>query len=107
MHWAFLALAIVFEIIGTTSMKLSEGLTRLGPSVAIFACYGVAFAFNSLALRRLDLSVTYAIWSGAGTAATALIGILYFREPASALKIASLGLILLGIVGLRLATPAH
>ncbi|MCP5264710.1 MAG: multidrug efflux SMR transporter [Burkholderiaceae bacterium] len=106
MHWMFLAIAIVFEVAGTTSMKLSGGLTRLTPSLLIFVFYGIAFVFNTLALRKLDISVTYAIWSGVGTALTALIGIIWFREPAGGLKLASIGLIVLGILGLRLSWDA-
>ncbi|MEZ5729160.1 MAG: multidrug efflux SMR transporter [Burkholderiaceae bacterium] len=102
----FLAIAIVFEVAGTTSMKLSGGLTRLTPSLLIFVFYGIAFVFNTLALRKLDISVTYAIWSGVGTALTALIGIIWFREPAGGLKLASIGLIVLGILGLRLSWDA-
>ena len=71
--------------------------------MAIFACYGCAFAFNTLALRKLDLSVTYAIWSGVGTAAIAVIGMVWLREPANATKIGSIVLIVIGVVGLTLS----
>tara|TARA_R110002049_G_scaffold105176_1_gene251945 strand:+ start:1421 stop:1660 length:240 start_codon:yes stop_codon:yes gene_type:complete len=71
MHWIPLNIAIVFEMIGTTSMKLSQAFTRWLPSETMFLCFGVAFFFNTLALRKLDLSITHAIWSGTGTAAAA------------------------------------
>jgi small multidrug resistance pump len=103
LHWIHLSLAIAFEVVGTTCMKLSMGFTRMVPSVLMFACFAVAFYFNTLALRRLDLSITYAIWSGVGTAATAAIGILFFKEPVSALKLGSIILIILGVVGLRVS----
>ncbi len=106
MHWVFLGVAILFEVAGTTAMKLSGGLTRLTPSIMIFVFYAFAFVFNTLALRKLELSVTYAIWSGAGTALTALIGIGWFNESYSAGKAVSLGLIVAGILGLRLSAPA-
>ena len=104
MEWLFLALAILFENAGTISMKLSNGLTRLVPSILIPVFYLPSFLLLSLALKKIDVSVAYALWSGVGTASIALVGILYFREPATALKLASLGLIIIGAVGLNLST---
>lgn len=104
MHWTYLTLAIVLEVIGTTALKLSDGLNRLVPTVLMFGCYGLAFWCNAMALRRLDLSVTYAIWSGVGTAALAVIGMTWLKEPVNAMKIGSIALILLGVVGLHLST---
>jgi small multidrug resistance pump len=103
MHWYFLAAAIVFEVAGSTSMKLSQGLSKLGPTLMMFAFYGVAFACNAMALKRLDLSVTYAIWSGMGTALVALIGMTWFQEPVTVLRTASILLIVCGVVGLALS----
>ncbi|MFK7963178.1 MAG: multidrug efflux SMR transporter [Burkholderiaceae bacterium] len=103
MHWVHLGIAIIFEMIGTTSMKLSHGFTRLIPSIAMFVCFGIAFFFNTLALKKLDLSLTYAIWSGVGTAATAVIGYYFFKEPFTMLKFISICLIVIGVVGLRLS----
>ena len=84
--WAVLAGAIVLEVAGTTCMRLSEGFTRLTPSVLIFVFYVASFALNTLVIRTLGLSVVYAVWSGVGTVLTALIGFLWFREPATALS---------------------
>jgi len=103
MHWYYLAAAIFFEVLGSTSMKLSHGLSRLEPTLTMFACYGVAFACNAMALRTLDLSVTYAIWSGLGTALIAVIGMTYFQEPVSPLRLISLAFIVIGVVGLALS----
>ncbi|WP_255987650.1 DMT family transporter [Chitinolyticbacter albus] len=103
MHWVYLILAIVFEVAGTTSMKLSEGFTRLWPSILIFVCYSLCAGFITLALKRLEISVAYAIWAGIGTALIALVGMLYFKEPVTAVKIASLVLIVAGIAGLNLS----
>ncbi len=103
MHWWYLTAAIVFEVIGTTSMKLSKGFTNIPFSVLMFACYGVAFAFNTLALKKLDISVTYAIWCGVGTAIIAFIGMTYFKEPVSVQKVASIALIVVGVIGLALS----
>ncbi len=99
--WLILSAAILFEVAGTTCMRLSEGFTRLTPSVLIFVFYAISFALNTLVIRTLGLSVVYAVWSGVGTVLTALIGYLYFKEPATALKMASAGLIVLGVVGLH------
>jgi small multidrug resistance pump len=104
--WWFLSAAIVFEVCGTTLMKLSDGLRNLTPTLAMFCFYGCAFACNSMAVRKLDLSVTYAIWSGVGTAATAIIGFIYFKEPATALRLTGVVLIVAGVFALRLSVPA-
>ena len=99
-----LMLAIVAEVAGTTSIKLSEGFTRLLPSVAIFVFYGLSLGMLSLALKEVDLSFAYALWSGVGIAIIATVGILWFREPMGALKMVSLGLIVIGVAGLHLST---
>src|SRR5882724_10363563 len=72
----YLAAAIVLEICGTTSLKLSQGFTRIGPAGVVAVCYAASFALLSLALRGIDLSIAYAVWSGVGTAIVAAIGIL-------------------------------
>ena len=102
--WTLLAIAITFEVMGTTCMKLSQGFTRPAPSVAMFAFYALAFTCNTMAIKTIDLSVTYAVWSGVGTIATALIGIYYFKEAATAIKLASISLIVVGVFGLHAAS---
>lgn len=102
--WGVLGLAILFEVAGTTCMRLSEGLTRVVPSVLIFVFYAVSFALNTLVTRVLGLSVVYAVWSGVGTVLTALIGMLYFKEPATAFRLACIGLIVIGVMGLHAAS---
>jgi small multidrug resistance pump len=102
--WTLLAIAITFEVMGTTCMKLSQGFTRPVPSVAMFAFYALAFTCNTMAIKTIDLSVTYAVWSGVGTIATALIGIYYFKEAATAIKLASISLIVVGVFGLHAAS---
>lgn len=101
--WIYLVAAVVLEVSGTTSMKLSEGFTRLFPSILIFVFYGCSFFFLTLVLKRIDVSIAYAVWSGLGTALIAIIGILYFKEPLTLVKLASLVLIVLGVVGLNLS----
>ena len=104
MPWIFLSVAILFEVAGITSLKLSRGFAEMWPSVGVFVFYVCSAAAVVLALRRLELSVAYAIWSGVGTALTAMIGFAYFREPLTLIKLASLALVVLGMVGLSLAS---
>lgn len=106
--WSILFCAILFEVGGTTSMRLSEGFTRLTPSIMIFVFYAISFALNTLVIRTLGLSVTYAVWSGVGTVLTSIIGYAYFKEPVTAIKLGSGLLIIIGVVGLNLSTrPAQ
>ena len=101
LYWSCLALAIALEIAGTTSMKLSQGFTRPLPSVLLFLFYALSFALMTVAVKRIDMSVSYAIWSGAGTAVITLIGVYAFGETLSAVQIASIALIIAGVIGLR------
>jgi len=107
MQWLFLILAIVFEVGGTTSMKLSQGFTRLAPSIALFVFYIISFMFLTLALRQIEITVTYAIWSGVGTALIAVIGFAVFNESLTPLKLGSMALIVIGVVGLNLGGGAN
>ena len=98
----YLVLAILLEVAGTTSMKLAEGFTKPFPSVMIFIFYLFSFICLTLSLKRLEISVAYAIWAGLGTSLIAIIGIFYFHEPLTAIKIGSLSLIIMGVIGLNL-----
>ncbi len=102
-YYYLLLLAILFEVCGTTCMKLSEGFSRLIPSILIFVFYSVSFFFFTLALKGLDVSIAYAIWAGLGTALITVVGIFWFREPASALKLISLAVVVAGVIGLHLS----
>ena len=102
MSWVYLVLAIVFEVGGTTSMKLSENFTKWIPSVAIFVLYGLSLVGMTLALKRIEMGIVYAVWSGVGTALIAIIGVMYFNEEMGLIKIVSLVLIVAGVVGLNL-----
>lgn len=103
MAWVFLVLAILAETAGTVNMKLAEGFTKPGPLVMVAVFYTISIGFLILALKRLDISVAYAVWSGVGTAFIAAVGILWFQEPVTAIKLLSLALIVVGVVGLNLA----
>jgi small multidrug resistance pump len=97
----WLLLAIIFEVAGTTSMKLSEGFNRALPSLLIFVFYGLSFTALTMALKHLDLSVAYVIWAGLGTVLIVLIGFLYFGEQPTAFKAACIALIVIGVAGLK------
>ena len=103
MAWLYLTLAIGTEVVGTVAFRYIDGFTRPLPSAIVVAGYALSFYFFSLSLRGLSLGVTYAVWAGAGTAAIALIGMVALNEPVSALKLASLVLIVGGVVGLNAA----
>ena len=107
MSWFLLTLAILLEVCGTTSMKLSEGFSRLGPSILIFVFYGLSFVAFTFALRHIDISFAYAVWAGLGVLLIALIGVVWFHEPAGVVKIISIGLIIAGVAGLNLSGAGH
>src|SRR5262245_7520963 len=98
-----LSAAIASEVIGTLALKASDGFTRPLPATLVVVGYGISFFLLALVLKHLSVGATYAIWSAAGTAAIALIGVLAYGEAATALKLASLGLIVLGVIGLNAA----
>jgi len=105
MSWIYLVAAVIAEVIGTAAMKLSQGFTKIVPSILMLALYGLSFAFLTLAVKKIDVSVGYAIWAGSATALIATVGVFYFKEPATAMKIVSITLIVLGVIGLTLADP--
>ena len=106
LHWLYLAAAILFEVAGTISMKLSDGFTRMIPSITLFVCYAASFTALTFSLKKIDLSIAYAVWAGVGTALVVLVGIVYFRESVTVMKSASICLIILGVVGLHLDQSA-
>ena len=99
-HWLFLSGAILLEVAGTISMKLSEGFTRPIPSVLIFVFYIISFVALTFAIEKIEVSTAYTIWAGVGTALIAIIGLVYFGEPATAIKFISIILIIIGVIGL-------
>jgi small multidrug resistance pump len=104
MSWFILMAAIVCEVIGTTCMKLSEGFTKLVPVICMFLFYLSSLAALSLTLRSIEVGIAYAVWSGVGTALIALIGIIFFHEGITALKIGGILLVISGAVILNLAS---
>ncbi len=105
--WFLLIAAISAEVGGTTCLKLSDGFSRLAPSLGVVVLYPLSFVFLAAVLKSVDVSVAYAIWAGFGTALVAAIGILVFGEPITGTRLVSLGLIVVGIVGLQLSGAVH
>jgi len=101
--WALLALTILLEVSGTTCMKLSNGFEHVVPSIFVFVSYLACFSCLTYAMKFWQVSTAYALWSGLGTALTAVIGVLVFKEPMSLMKFTSLMFIVLGVIGLNLA----
>ena len=102
-----LAIAIATEVAATISLRYSDGLSKPLPSVLVVIGYAISFWLLALVLKELSVGTTYAIWAGAGTAAIAVIGMVALGEPATALKLASIGLIVAGVIGLNLDSGAH
>ncbi len=100
--WTYLALGIVFEVMGTSALKLSNGFTQPLPSTIVVVGFITALYMLSQSVKTLDIGVVYAIWSGAGVVLIALIGVLFFREVLSPLKILFMALIVFGVIGLQL-----
>jgi small multidrug resistance pump len=98
-----LAIAIATEVAATISLRYSDGFSKPLPSAIVVVGYTFSFWLLALVLKEISVSTTYAIWAGAGTAAVAVIGIAALGEPATAIKIASIALIIAGVVGLNLS----
>lgn len=103
MSWLYLVLAIIFETSGTTLLKFSNGFTVVFPSIGAIISYALCFLFLSYALRTIDMSVAYAIWGALGILLISAIGMIFLHESVSVIKVASILLIVLGTIGLRLA----
>ena len=105
MSWTILFFAGLFEVAWAVGLKYTEGFTRLWPSVGTVVAMAVSFYLLAVAMRSLPLGTAYAVWVGVGAVGTAILGIVLFNEPANAGRLVSLGLILAGIIGLKLASP--
>ena len=101
MGWVLLIIAILLEVAGTTNMKLSEGFSRPVPSVLVLFFYALSIIALTFAVNRLEVSVAYALWSGMGTALVAIIGLWFFQESITIIKVVALGLIIVGVVMLH------
>ena len=100
--YVLLISAVVFEVIGTSALKASDGFTRLGPSLVTACAYGLAFYFLSLTLRTMPVGIAYALWSALGVILIALIGWVYYRQVLDVPAVVGLALIIAGVAVINL-----
>ncbi len=102
MHWTYLLIAAVLEIVWATGLKSTAGFTRLWPSVGVGLAMAGSMFLLALAARGLPIGTAYAVWTGIGAAGTAILGIVFFHESAAAMRLVCIALIVTGVIGLRL-----
>lgn len=105
MNWAILILAGIFEIGWAVGLKYTDGFTRLWPTLGTAGAMVISIALLGIAMKSLPMGTAYAVWVGVGAVGTAILGIVLLGEPANAGRLISLAVIIVGIVGLKLATP--
>ncbi len=105
MAWAVLVLAGLFEIGWAIGLKFTDGFTKLWPTVGTVVSMAVSLGLLGIAMKSLPVGTAYAVWVGVGAVGTAILGIVLLGEPANAGRMISLGLIIAGIIGLKLASP--
>jgi quaternary ammonium compound-resistance protein SugE len=103
MAWVIILAAGLFETGFAVALKMSHGMTRIWPTAVFAACALASFALLTIALRKLEVGAAYAVWTGIGAAGTAVIGMAFLGDTISAIKIVSICLILLGVIGLNLS----
>jgi len=103
MGWYLLIIGIIAELAGSICMKLSEGFSRLYPSLLVFVFFGISFTVFIYVLKHFDLSFAYAIWAGMGIMLISIIGMVFFKEPVSSLKIISIVINITGVVSLNVS----
>jgi len=103
--WLAVLVAGLLEVGWATSMKLSNGFSRPGPTVATFVLMLISFGLLSFAMRSLPLGTAYTVWTGIGAVGSVLVGILFMKESSDPVRLICLGLIVAGIIGLRLTSP--
>jgi quaternary ammonium compound-resistance protein SugE len=106
MAWVYLGLAGLFEIVWAVGLKYTEGFTRPLPTIITVGAMIVSMALLGFAAKELPIGTAYAVWTGIGASGAAILGIVLFSEPATLLRIGSVALIVAGVIGLKLATPA-
>ena len=104
MSWAYLLLAGLFEVGFASTLKLTEGFTKLWPTVIFLTCLALSFFLLNKALKDIPIGTAYAVWTGIGAAGTAIVGMLVYKEPATALRLFFIALLIGSIMGLKLAT---
>lgn len=104
MTWLILFVAGLFEVGWAIGLKYTDGFTRPLPTILTLASMAISVALLGIALKELPVGTGYAVWTGIGTVGTALLGMVLFNDPATAMRLVCIGLIVAGIVGLKLAT---
>lgn len=107
MAWILLSIAIVAEVFGTLSLKASDGLSKLWPSLGVLVGYATAFTLMAMSLKKLDVGITYAIWSGVGIIGAAVGGLVFFDQQLSKMTILGMAIIVVGLVVMNLGGAAH
>ena len=107
MSWLILFFAIVFEVAGTLTLKFTEGMTRLWPTVLMFVFYLISLFGLSTAVSKIPVGTAYAVWSGLGTLMVAVLGVLWLKEQVTLLRSVSMLLIVIGVAGLYLTGSHH
>lgn len=107
MEWFYLMVAIALEIAGTACTKLADGFKKPLPSLGVLAFYAASLAIFTLTVKKIDVGTAYAVWSGVGTAAIAIIGFVAFKEQVTPLKVFFIALIIVGAVGLQMTGGEH
>jgi small multidrug resistance pump len=100
--WLLIAVSVIAEVVGTVALKHSDGFSRLFPSSAAAACYALAIWLMAVAMRHLDMGITYAVWAASGTAATAIVGVMFYGEQLGSIKTLGLACVIGGVVMLNL-----
>lgn len=104
MPWTYLIIAAIFEVVWAIGLKYTEGFTRTWPSILTGTAMLFSFVFLSRAVQTIPIGTAYAVWTGFGAAGTAILGMVFFNESRELLRLASIALIILGVIGLKLST---
>lgn len=107
MAWILLSIAIAAEIFGTLSLKASDGLSKLFPTIGVVLGYAIAFTLMAMSLKKLDVGVTYAIWSGVGIIGAAIGGVIFFNDHLSKMTMIGMAIIIGGVVVMNLGGASH
>src|SRR5579859_6576722 len=107
MPWIYLALAGLFEVVWAIGLKYTDGFSRLWPSVVTVSAMTVSIVLLAMAVKTLPIGTAYAIWTGIGAVGAVILGIVLFGDSASPMRLACVGLVVLGMVGLKLTSGAH
>jgi len=107
MAWILLSIAISAEILGTLALKASDGLSKLWPSLGVLIGYALAFTLMAISLKKLDVGITYAIWSGVGIIGAAIGGVVFFDQHLSRMAMIGMGIIIAGVVVMNLGGASH